>query len=364
MIKDFLSKKNLLRAAKAVYYVYSTYNELFGKVKGRKRILRQSYDRIVKTIETIRDIVGFNRALNAFGISYQQFYAWRKRVSCLVIPSYPCRRTYHNQLTAKELSVIRSYLAEPQYRHWSVTSVYYQILRHRIAFFSLSTFYKYVTIMNLQRAKPEKKKYSQGIRADAPKRILHMDVTIFRPADHSKVYLYFLVDNFSRYILSFRASLEYSAEITFENIREAYQRYNLHEVKPYIELICDDGSENKGKVDTFASDPSTNLRKLIAQSDIRFSNSMVEAVNKRMKYDYLFTTRLNDFEQTLQYLPFAVEQYNSKPHSSLYGLTPAEAARGMLPDRNMFKPAIQQAATKRKSINMGDECLSCFENKA
>lgn len=364
MIRDFLGKKNLLRAAKAVYYVYSTYSKLFSGVKGKKRILRQSREGIVKTIEAIRDTVGFNRALQAFGITYQQFYAWKKRISCRVVPAYPCRRVHHNQLTAKELGAIQQYLAEPMYRHWSVTAVYFQILRDRAAFFSRTTFYRYVNMLNLQRAKPEKKKYPTGIRADAPRRILHMDVTIFRPQDHTKVYLYFLIDNYSRYILSWRASLRYSAEITFENIREAYERFNLKEINPYVDIVCDDGSENKGKVDTLVNDSRNNLQKLVAQSDIVFSNSMVEAVNKRIKYDYLFVTRPPDFEQTCRYLPIAIEQYHSKPHSALYGLTPAEVFGGMLPSKDMFKPAIQQAAAKRRLVNAGSsECLNCFESQ-
>jgi hypothetical protein len=225
---------------------------------------------------------------------------------------------------------------------------------------SKTTFYKYANLLILTRAKPVKKKYDQGIRADKPERLLHMDVTIFRPLDHSRVYVYFLVDNFSRFILNWKASLDYSAKITFQNISEAYEKYNLDKVNPRVDLVCDGGSENKGMVDVFVNSPNMNIQKLVAQTDIVFSNSMIEAVNKRMKYDFLFTTNLLNIEQTDQYLSYAVEQYNNKPHSSLYGLTPTEAFNGALPDKDMFKPAIRQAALKRKMINLNMECLNCF----
>ena len=88
---------------------------------------------------------------------------------------------------------------------------------------------------------------------------------------------------------------------------------------------------------------------------------MVEAVNKRMKYDFLFTVNLLDIQQTIQYLSWAVEQYNNKPHSALYGLTPKEVFNGMIPDKDMFKTAIKLAANKRKSINMNQQCLNCFD---
>ena len=359
MIKDFLSKKALLNAAKAVYFIYSSYVKIFENVKNKKKILLQSKITIIKTIDRVKDIIGQNRALKAFGISHQQYYAWKRNKRCRVLPDNPCRKVYHNQLTFNEVNVIKEYLVKPQYRHWSITAVYFQMLRDRAAFFGKSTFFNYVNRLHLQRSKPEKGKYGEGIRTDAPKRLLHMDVTIYRPLDHTKVYLYFLVDNFSRYILNWKASLNYSAEITFKNIAEAYDKYKLRQINPVIDLICDGGSENKGKVDTFINRQVSNMNKLVAQTDIVFSNSMVEAVNKRMKYDFLFTTRLLNIEQTKQYLTHAVEQYNNKPHSSLYGLTPQEVFNGAIPDKDMYRQAIRHAALKRKAINLKQECLNC-----
>lgn len=35
-----------------------------------------------------------------------------------------------------------------------------------------------------------------------PLQTLHMDMTIFKPIDHCKTYIYFMMDNFSRMILS------------------------------------------------------------------------------------------------------------------------------------------------------------------
>ena len=239
--------------------------------------------------------------------------------------------------------------------------LFYTILRDKVAFFSKTTFYNYVKRLQLQRAKPEKMKSNVGIRADAPLRILHMDVTIYKPLDNTRVYLYFLVDNYSRCILNWKASLQYSANITLQNIKEAYEKYDLGIIMPRIDLICDGGSENKGGVDVFVNQNDNNLNKLIAQTDIIFSNSMVEAVNKRIKYDFLFTEKLYDIEQVNKYLNFAVDQYNNKPHSALYGLTPIEACKGQIPDKTMFKPAMLHAAKARKDINLNQNCLNCVD---
>jgi putative transposase len=363
MMKDIMAKKSLLKAAKAVYFIYCSYVKVMDTVKNKHKIFRQSKDIVINTIDRVKDIIGQKRAMKAFGISYQQFYAWKNKITCKLYPVVLCRKKYHNQLTAKEVNTISEYLKKPEFRHWSITSVFFQILREKAAFFSQTTFYNYVNRLQLQRAKPEKKKYYKGIRADGPKKILHADVTIYRPLDHSRVYLYFLVDNFSRFILTWKASLEYSAKIAFENISEAYNKYDLGEVPPYIELITDGGSENKGAVEDFVNRPNSNILKLIAQTDTIFSNSMVEAVNKRIKYDFLFTVNLLNIEQVKIYLSWAVDQYNKKHHSALLGLTPNEVFNGMLPDKDMFKPAMKQAAIKRKEINMGQDCLNCIEKE-
>src|SRR2546425_10128380 len=58
---------------------------------------------------------------------------------------------------------------------------------------------------NLAHRRKRLKKHCEGLRANAPKQILHMDLTIFRPSDHSRVYIYLIMDNFSRAILGYNA---------------------------------------------------------------------------------------------------------------------------------------------------------------
>ena len=101
------------------------------------------------------------------------------------------------------------------------------------------------------------------------------------------------------------------------------------------------------------------LKKHIAQKDIRFSNSMVEAVNKRIKYDFLFRHQLLDFEHTQRFLEKAVEQYNNRPHSSLYGFTPLEVFNGLKPDKYFYKPQMELAKTLRKAENKALSCDNC-----
>ena len=113
-----------------------------------------------------------------------------------------------------------------------------------------------------------------------------MDVTIFRFPDHTRAYIYLIIDNFSRAVLNCKVSTELRARTSFENIEEVFDRYNLYKLKDAVELIVHDGSENKAEVDAFVNSHPENLRKLVAQVDIVQSNSMVEAANKILKYQY------------------------------------------------------------------------------
>lgn len=360
MLKDIMNKNRLLKAVRALYYVSGTYEKLLQEVKNPIKLLRDSKELVIKTIDRAREHVGLDRALKAFKVSQQQFYAWKRKINCKIEPATLCRKLNYNQLTFKELNVIKQYLKKPEYLHWSITSVYYQMLRDKAAFFSKSTFYKYVNLFRLTRSRPDKKKYPEGIRATAPNQILHADVTILRTMDNVKLYIYLLVDNFSRYILNWKVSTEYSAKIAFENISEAYHKYGLHKARPMVSLVTDGGSENKGQVEQFVNSPDINMRKIIAQVDIIFSNSIVEAANKRIKYDYLFRQKLSLYTQVKPYMKTFIPDYNNKPHSGLYGLTPGECYAGSLPDKDMFKPAIKASVNKRKQINLDYECENCF----
>ena len=135
-------------------------------------------------------------------------------------------------------------------------------------------------------------------------------------------------------ILGWKIATEYKSSIMLDNLRNVYATCLLEKENPLTALIVDDGIENKGFVCTAIENQEIKLNRLIAQKDIRFSNSMVEAVNKCIKYDFLFCQQLLDFEHTQRFLETAVEQYNNRPHSALFGFTPYEVFNGAKPNKN------------------------------
>ena len=96
-------------------------------------------------------------------------------------------------------------------------------------------------------------------------------------------------------ILGWRIALEYKSSMMMENLRTVYSRYYLEQEDPQTVLLVDDGIENKGYVCDSIESEEIKIKLLVAQKDILFSNSMIEAVNKRMKYDCVICTGCSCF---------------------------------------------------------------------
>jgi len=354
LMRELLSRKKLLEAAKALYYIFLSFKAVLNRINDRK-LFFESKELVIDTIDRTKDILNFDRVLNIFKISSQTYYYWKDKLKCNSFLNI-CRRKHPLQLSVMEIKTVKQYLTNQTYLNWSLASVYYKMLKNKAAYMSLVSFYKYAKLLKLTRQKPHhiRKKHKIGIRAKKPLQILHADLTIFRPLDNTKVYIYFITDNFSRKIIAWKASLKYSAKYTYENLKEVYEIYNINAATSNVDFIVDGGSENKAEVDTFIE--STNINKVIAQKDVIFSNSIIEAVNKRIKYDFLFTVELQNFDQTVKQLEKAVVEYNNKPYHPLLGLTPNEVFEGKLPDKGMFKSEIMEAKRQRIIENKRNVC--------
>lgn len=89
MIKDFLSKKNLLQAAKGLYFIHSSFVSIVNTVKQKKKLFRDSKQIIIDTVEKVKPTLGFERALRAFNITNQQF-TFGKKESIARVPELIC----------------------------------------------------------------------------------------------------------------------------------------------------------------------------------------------------------------------------------------------------------------------------------
>ena len=175
-----------------------------------------------------------------------------------------------------------------------------------------------------------------------------------------KYNIYLLMDNFSRFILNYQVSEKVSAKIRMGSIQQAYEQY-INVPGEDVRLIVDRGVENNNRaVDDYISSEEVSVQKLIAGKDIKFSNSIVEAQNKIMKYRYLFKHDFKDIHELRNLLDWIIEDYQYKrPHHSLKGLTPYEALNETPLPKEQWTQQIQAAKRIRLQQNVKEPCEIC-----
>ena len=117
--------------------------------------------------------------------------------------------------------------------------------------------------------------------------------------------------------------------------------------------------ENKGAVDEGIINEPLFINKLIAQKDIIFSNSMIEAVNKRLKYEFLYTKEYTDINELQRNFENVVETMNYLPRAVLYGLSSDEVFNGAIPNKYLYSLQMYNAKIERKKANLNLSCDEC-----
>jgi hypothetical protein len=327
------------------------------RLSGSKNLQRV----VLTTINKVADVLTIASILKYLQRSTGWLQQLKHQQRCPASPSLLCRLKHPGQLLLKEMNTIKAYCSDSRFLHWPLASVYHQLRRDKAAAFQLPTFYKYVRLLQLQRltAACRRKNHTIGIRAASPLAILHADLTLFRTADHIKNYIYLIQDNFSRAILAVRVSTLYSASMTLQNIALVRQQFLLPAGLSHCQLITDDGTENFGvAADYLESLVSPSIDHLVAQRDIVFSNSMIEAANKQLKYRFLYHQHIPDHQHLKEFVQQAVQDYNNRPHHELDGLTPLEALYGGKIDKDARSQEIRLAQQVRLLKNKQQKC--CF----
>jgi transposase InsO family protein len=252
---------------------------------------------------------------------------------------------------------------------WPVVSIYYYAKKNNILNISIHSWYKYCKLLGLSKRIPRcLKKRRLGVRASFPHQFWHADVTVFKTLDNVKAYIYLIVDNFSRAILAWDVSLNLSASIRLDSTKDVYNRFILNSGNNFnnanddndVHLIVDGGSENNNSVvDEYIS--TVSIKKLIAQKDIVFSNSLVESVNKIIKYRSLFLHNIPNIDALKKHLDEFIPVYNNvRPHVSLNGFTPNEVLTGFNPDNTEHLKAMNIKSYNRVSHkNSPVSCTVC-----
>lgn len=119
-----------------------------------------------------------------------------------------------------------------------------------------------------------------GLRATKPNEYWHVDTTIVRLLNGSRVYLHAVLDNFSRRVLAWRLNDTFETVTTAERLKEAAKELPEGTVPS---TVMDAGVENvNSKVEELVSDGT--IKRILAQVDIVESNSMIEVWWHQLKH--------------------------------------------------------------------------------
>ena len=313
----------------------------------------------MEIINRARPHLGLTRSLHFFKLSVSTFRQWSLQsfTACFESLTRSCNRIFPNQLSRPQVELLKESLLDPKFQYWPVSSIALHVLRNNILALSLNTWYKYVHKLGIIRLRPEsrRKKNHISIRAQRPHQIWHADITAFVTSDHVKHYIYLVVDNFSRKILSWKVTDSVKASTRQASIEKAIEY--VTDANDSTILITDGGPENNFK--PFVGGSSYPIEHRIALLDVRYSNSLIEAHNKIIKYNYLYRMDIRDGTQLQKALFHTVDDFNSRPHISLGGLTPNEAEQNLSLDRNKLSINIRQATLERKIYNQLHQCNHC-----
>ena len=195
-----------------------------------------------------------------------------------------------------------------------------------------------------------------GIRASAANEIWHVDTTLIRLLDGTCAYLHAVIDNFSRRILAWKVSATFDRIITAELLLSASR--GLVDEKPT--LLADGGVENfNNAVDELVD--SGLLRRLLAMTEISFSNSLIESWWRTIKHQWLYLNTLDTVRTLEKLVAFYVDEHNMRlPHSAFRGQTPDEMYFGTgdaIPDE--LDVAKNVARQFRMEVNRATSCPTC-----
>jgi putative transposase len=317
--------------------------------------------RILSAIDRARDCLPLRAVLRFLQLSPSRFHTWRRRqTACALDDQSSCPRTSPHRLTPSEVQAIGAMVLAPEYRHVPTGTL--AVLAQRLGRVSASpsTWYRLVRKYEWRRPRvrvhPAKPKV--GLRTTRPDEIWHIDTTVIRLLDGTRAYLHAVIDNFSRRVLGWRVADTFAPGSTVAVLLEATRGTTRTASTPVV--VADAGVENvNAQVDALIATGA--LRRLLAFTELTFSNSMIEAWWRSLKHQWLFLHPLESVATIRRLVAFYVHEHNHVlPHSAFRGQTPDEMYFGTgdaVPADLMSRAAAARRA--RVQANRSASCETC-----
>jgi putative transposase len=317
--------------------------------------------RILRAVERARECMPLRAVLRFLGLSPSRFQTWsRRQTACALDDRSSCPRSSPHRLTRAEIQAIGDMVTSPDYRHVPTGTLAVLAQRLGTVAASPSTWYRLVRQFGWRRPRlrvhPAKPKI--GLRTISPDEMWHIDTTVIRLLDGTRAYLHAVIDNFSRRILAWRVTETFAPVNSVTVLLEATRTATRSTSAPVV--LADGGVENvNAQVDALIE--TGVLRRLLAFTELKFSNSMIEAWWRSLKHHWLFLHPLDSVATVRRLVAFYIDEHNHVlPHSAFRGQTPDEMYFGTgdgVPADLRSRAAVARQA--RVQANRSASCEAC-----
>lgn len=314
-------------------------------------------NRLLRAIDRACTIMPLKAALKIVGLTRGRYHSWANREHLCQLDDRPsCARRRSGRLSFEEVRRMGDLVTSTEQRHMSIRALALYAQRTKQVFAHPVTWGRLIRERGWRRPRrriyPAKPKV--GIRASRPNQYWHIDASILRLVDGTRVYLHAVIDNYSRRILGWCVEERLNPLNTFEVISKAAA--NVDEPLA-ADVVMDAGVENlNGTVDGLFD--SGQLRRVLAQVDVTFSNSLIEAWWRSLKHQWLYLHQLDSLTTVRRLVGFYVQQHNEvMPHAAFNGLTPDEVYFGKT--NGVLHSLAEQRVSARGDRLRANQAASC-----
>lgn len=222
------------------------------KIKEHRNTIFNQFEKLAEDFP-----IDKSQLLRFIKISKHQYQSWLsdRKYICTKSLINQCFKRRPNQISLKEINTLKRYMNHKRYKIWCIRSVWGKAVRDGAVSMAESTWYKYTRKLGYSKArKPAKKNCKKGsYDANKPNETWHMDISQYKTFDNITFYIYTVVDNFSRKILTYDISKRKCSVIRTNTLKEAIRnefKINIESSKNQnknLDLIVDGGTENNNK---------------------------------------------------------------------------------------------------------------------
>ncbi len=321
------AKRNLAQKESIINLLQESYKILGFRIHWKHIDSIDKKLKILNSIEVAMRKSQRKDCLLELGLSLSRYKRWRReRAGCDLVGVKSCPRGSANQLTPKEILIMKNLVTSKEFSHFPIRSLHFYAKRKGLLFCSYSTWRKYIDHFKWKRLRKKFRERKQriGLRAKFPNEIWHLDVSYFILPDKTKLFIQAIIDNYSRYVIAWQVMDSYDGSKTGELLQKAIEVATKPRQGEKLRLIVDGGGENRSRQVNNLEDDG-HFKKQVARFEISYSNSMVETLFRSLKHNYLFHQEIRSLLSLRKHVDFWFTEHNEKiPHTAFSGETPRE----------------------------------------